>query len=597
MHLGLLSQERLSFDPIEPLILRGPPTDVSTSVFSGNVVLSLARSTKIASIIVTFKSTATTYWPEGIGARGTRLTYEKVLSEESVHLREIKKNGYIKLPAGIHRFPFAFIVPNNIVETIEDVYGRVRHTVDAKVNGYGIQILNNWHISKPVLVLRAYMSDSLLTNNSLQDLSRTYEKHLPAGDIQMVVERAAYSSGDLFFVKLIIEPQMKHVRLEHMEITITETRRFHVSEVHANRKDAEQFTFPYLAASKLEEGGESTPRDLSSVFTKNARGIDLTDTIAYRITFATPSCMRNIHHTTYYKDILFKHHLNINIILSFPDDTQSNNSTTSNQDVSKPSGIRPNLTTHSSTSSYGEESSTMASQRPTTTYSESGASIEQQAADAALALLPPPATFKYMSTNTNTHIRSPINTLFPIINTSTVGITISTPSPCSTPPPNTATTNYFNAGHANGNNQNSAWLSKLRKHQGHHGHKGDDQSRKRETIRLETPITVFDCRLKEDYGRLPSYSELNVTAHPTHGDDKSKMLPDMLMEQDLMLQCMPDSDIQIPSSEPQPQLCPCYFKFRRQMEMASQAQLLANASSNTTMLERVPSLPPPDYVE
>jgi hypothetical protein len=27
--------------------------------------LSLARSTKISSIIVTFKSTATTYWPEG----------------------------------------------------------------------------------------------------------------------------------------------------------------------------------------------------------------------------------------------------------------------------------------------------------------------------------------------------------------------------------------------------------------------------------------------------------------------------------------------------------------------------------------------------
>jgi hypothetical protein len=40
------------------------------------------------------------------------LTYEKVLSEESVHLREIKKNSHLKLPAGIHRFPFAFIVPN-----------------------------------------------------------------------------------------------------------------------------------------------------------------------------------------------------------------------------------------------------------------------------------------------------------------------------------------------------------------------------------------------------------------------------------------------------------------------------------------------------
>jgi hypothetical protein len=34
------------------------------------------------------------------------------------------------------------------------------------------------------------------------------------------------------------------------------------------------------------------------------------------------------------------------------------------------------------------------------------------------------------------------------------------------------------------------------------------------------------------------------------------------------------------------------------MEMASQAQMLANESnSNLAMLERLPSLPPPDYVE
>jgi hypothetical protein len=65
MHLGLLTQERLSLDPIKPLILRGPPSEETTTVFSGNVVLSLAKSTKINSIAVTFKSTATTYWPEG----------------------------------------------------------------------------------------------------------------------------------------------------------------------------------------------------------------------------------------------------------------------------------------------------------------------------------------------------------------------------------------------------------------------------------------------------------------------------------------------------------------------------------------------------
>lgn len=48
----------------------------------------------------------------GIGNRGTRLTHEKILSEESVQILEARKNEFIKLPAGTHRFPFAFIVPN-----------------------------------------------------------------------------------------------------------------------------------------------------------------------------------------------------------------------------------------------------------------------------------------------------------------------------------------------------------------------------------------------------------------------------------------------------------------------------------------------------
>lgn len=383
--------------------------------------------------------------------------------------------------------------------------------VDARVIGPGIQILNNWHISKPVLVLRAYMSDSLLTNNSLQDLSRTYEKHLPAADIQLVVERAAFSSGDLFFLRLIMEPQRKRVRLEHMELTITENRRYHVAEVRANRKDSEQFPLQFLQSVKLTEDDSTAQGDLRGVFQKNSKGVDLTDTIAYRMTFATPTCMKNIHHTTYYKDILFRHHLNIAMTISFVDDTLT----------------RPSLSSNSSSTS---DSSVTA--------------IEEQATRAMFALAPPPAAFSLASTNTNTHIRSP---------------------------------------------QQSTWLPKIRKPV-----EKQQVIRRRETIRLETPVTVFDCRLKEDYGRLPSYSELNVTAHPTHGDDKNKMLPE-LMEPDFMLQCMPDSDEQMPSSEPQPQLCPCYFKFRRQMEMASQAQLLM--ANNTAALERVPSIPPPEYVE
>lgn len=548
MHLSLLSPERLSFDPIKPLILRGPPTEDSSTVFTGTVILSLTRSTKITGITATFKSVATTYWPEGIGARGTRLSHENNLSEEKVQILEAKKNEFIKLSAGTHRFSFAFIVPNSIVETIEDVFGRVKHTIDAKVTLFesGIQqILNNWHASKPVLVLRAYMSDSLLTNNSLQDLSRTYEKQLPAADIQLVVERAAFSSGDLFFLKMILEPHRKRVRLEHMEISITENRRYSVAEARANRTDSETFFLSFLKSVKLVEGGEDEA-DLRPVFVKNGKGVDLRDTIAYRVTFSTPTCMRNIHHTTYYKDILFRHHLCITLTLSFIDED-----------------ARPILSTNSSTSSFGDEPSL---------FQKSGQfndTIEQQAADATSSLVAPPPPAAFLPQNETQGRQTLINENATVIQ-----------------PMSNINTNPVHQ---------STWLSKLRKPTNQREN-GAQVVRKRETIRLETPITIFDCRLKEDYGRLPSYSELNVTSNLTHGDDKSKMLQE-IMEQDLMLQCRPDSDEQMPSTEPQPQLCPCYFKFRRQMEMASQFQLFTNNNNNTGTLERIPSIPPPDYVE
>lgn len=70
MNLKKITQTHLTFDPLKPVILRGSPDEDAKSVFSGNVVLTLPKPTKVSSVSVTLKSTATTYWPEG-----ARLSY------------------------------------------------------------------------------------------------------------------------------------------------------------------------------------------------------------------------------------------------------------------------------------------------------------------------------------------------------------------------------------------------------------------------------------------------------------------------------------------------------------------------------------------
>lgn len=66
MQLGLLSHGQLTFDPFKPIILRGLPTEDASTLFAGNVVLSLSKATKISNVSVTLKSHAVTYWPEGL---------------------------------------------------------------------------------------------------------------------------------------------------------------------------------------------------------------------------------------------------------------------------------------------------------------------------------------------------------------------------------------------------------------------------------------------------------------------------------------------------------------------------------------------------
>lgn len=582
MHLGLLSSDRLSFDPLKPIILSGPSSEEGSVVFSGNVVLSLGKNTKVSKISVTLKSTQITYWPEGIGARGTRLSHEKCLNEDTMNVfqADCEKKGYIQLPAGIHRFMFTFVIPNSIVETVEDVYGRVKHTVEARVTSPGISLLNSWHISKPVLVLRTYLSNALLTNNSIQDLSRTFEKHLPGFDLHMVVEQAAFSSGDLFHVRCVIQPQVKQLRLEHMELFVVENRRYAVPEMRALRTDQERFDLSFLSAGRLEEnanGGESstsTPdinSDWSAVFSKsNNHAIDIHDTASYRLTFATPTCVRNFHHSTTNKDVLFRHHLSIHCIISYPDPAPSTSSSSLLSNSATPTTTTPSQSNH---------------------YSEDDII-------AAVTTRLARATMNRHNSDHSTDSHDGTHTPVVATGNNTSGST-------------TPTTGGGGA----------KWLSKLRK-QRPDKDMDDGERRKRETVKFELPINVFDCRLKEDFGRLPSYFELpqsntNLAANglsekgrrmavttasaSTTTSPPSSMPTTPTIQQDEEPSHHLSSRKSSCSIEAHVFLCPCYFAFRRQVERASEVQLYSPpASSASTMdgastLDRIPSKPPPDY--
>lgn len=372
--------------------------------------------------------------------------------------------------------------------------------VEAEVQRPGM-MTSSWHISKPVMVLRTYMSNSLLINNSLNNLSRTFEKNMVYGDIEVLIEAAAFSSGDLFYIRTIIEPQLKHTRLEHMEVNVIESRKYCIPEMRAWRTDSTSFPLQFAGSVRLAEFGEvdTTTEQLMPIFDKNQNGIELEHDFAHRLAFYAPTCQQNIRHTTYLKEIQFRHHVEISLTLSYLD-IQGNRQHLSrrNSFESVPESISGNLT-------------------------------------------PPPAA-------------------------------------------------YFNHNSRGGISNNNQRMTTMENHVTwqnvllglNKSNTKAEEFKTKDTIKFESTITVFDCRLKEDYGRLPSYFELGVKPTTILKGKKNDKIKITKMKQ--------------PKKKPSPYLCSCYYTFCKEMELASQALYsIKDDSTIMPLLDRIPSIPPPDY--
>jgi hypothetical protein len=368
------------------------------------------------------------------------------------------------------------------------------------------------------------------------------------GDIEVLIEAAAFSSGDLFYVRMIIEPQLKHTRIEHMEVNVTETRRYCVPEMRAWRNDATTFPMPFAGSVRLAEFGEVdvTTKQLMPIFDKNQNGIELVHDFAHRLAFFAPTCQQNIRHTTYVKEIQIKHHIEIKLTLSYLDIE----------------GNRQFLSRSSSTNS-----------------------LESMISTVPEPLTPPPAAFfannsRFIGTPSIQRISRPPTPSTSSSSSYTTGATVNSTSISLPSSPTMTPTNNLQQANTGGWSNVLLRLSKKVEK--------DDlpDGRHRETITLDTPIIVFDCRLKEDYGRLPSYFELgvkpSVAVNATSKKSKIKVAP--------------TTTTMDKPNQPHPYLCACYHAFCREMELASQALYLSTESAPAMpLLDRIPSIPPPDY--
>ncbi|KAI8098451.1 uncharacterized protein BX664DRAFT_318740 [Halteromyces radiatus] len=339
---------QLSIELAEPVvILRGHATDPTTAVVRGEVELLLSKPILASSVVVKLVGKSHMLWPEGLGPRNNKLYHEKTIHEQNIILQSFPEDSDRTLPAGLHRWPFEFLLPNRLVETIEDELAKVYYYVSSTVTRIGMGTVN-LRCRRQILLLRALSwSDQALTSHSLSNPSILVERRFPQYDATIFIEKSMASSGTQFPITLILSPHRKHVHLESVSVLLTERRVYQLPEFDARRGEMHDYKLPLNSAQNMADTSISSfapPNDIDSVnlrralTTKNAH-IPLTATpFQYRFVFTLPNCI-NLNHTTTYNEMHFSHFLKINIELTFPQereqDQDNDNTTITVEDSSK----------------------------------------------------------------------------------------------------------------------------------------------------------------------------------------------------------------------------------------------------------------------
>jgi hypothetical protein len=263
-------------------------------------------------------------------AKGMVFNHEKVIHEQNIVLESWTDNPKQEgtLTPGLHRWPFHFILSNDLVETIECVKAKVSYYVSATIHKAGTIGMTKLRSRKDVLLLRTPdWSDNALVNNALPSNFIVSERKLDICDASICVEKAIASSGTQFPIVFKLSANQKNVFIESISVNLEEKRIFRLPEFKARRVDHFNFKVPLEGAECLndpslaETNGFVTQLDAKDIrrllCVKNAHVPLDGGPFLYRIIFTLPTCDW-LNHSSTYSEIDITHTLKIHIQLSSP---------------------------------------------------------------------------------------------------------------------------------------------------------------------------------------------------------------------------------------------------------------------------------------
>lgn len=231
------------------------------------------------------------------------------------------------LSPGIHRWPFQFLLSNQLIETIEDEMAKVFYYVQATIHRVGMGV-PKLRARRDILLLRTpNWSDSALTANSLPTTSITSERRLNVCDATICIEKSNVSSGTQFPIALSLSPNIKHVFIESISVVLTEKRVYRLPEFQARRVELHGFKVTLSSVTSLVDPALTSTHGLvpqlslkeirRALGVKNAHiPLDM-GPFQHRLNFTLPNCV-HLNHTSTFSEIDISHCLKIHIELTSP---------------------------------------------------------------------------------------------------------------------------------------------------------------------------------------------------------------------------------------------------------------------------------------
>nr|AET35425.1 AlyA [Syzygites megalocarpus] len=318
--------KQLSIDLTEPVVyLKGISGDRTTHVLQGEVSVILTKPIVATQVVIRFIGKSYILWPEGTGPKGNIVYHEKILHEQNLILQSFLPHSEGTLRAGLHRWPFQFLVSNQLTETIEDECGKVTYSMIATVHRSGVTA-TKLRARREILLLRTpSWSDSALTANSLPSTSIISERKLDLCDAFICIEKSSCSSGTQLPITLCLSPNVKHTFVESVSVVLTEKRVYKIPEYQARRVELHDFKLVLSTVSSLVDPTlmpAITPymslKEIHKALVIRNAHIPLDDVMfQQRLVYSLPNCV-HLNHSSTYNEIHITHSLKIHIELSHP---------------------------------------------------------------------------------------------------------------------------------------------------------------------------------------------------------------------------------------------------------------------------------------